>query len=159
MVRRRASFAVGFALGLAVAWVAPTLCGPRRGRVLGSAPIQDRLAHHAEALQLDEQTIREAQVIADNARDELDAYRADVRRERSVLNRILAAREVDEERMREAVKMISVAEAKLRASELEAMLKIRRLLTAEQVDKLKRLGPPGVPGRSDRPPMRPREEQ
>lgn len=132
---RLGTFGLGTAFGLLLAtawnlWGA----GPRPSK---SPPIQDVLHANQAALELDAATLEQSWALANAAKDELDGYHASIREERQRLEQMLERTSVDPVDMADQITKLGALETRLRTRELETMLKIRDLLTPEQVQALR----------------------
>lgn len=102
-------------------------------------PLEHVLGRHADELGLDAETLGRAVMLAEEGREAAEPLRRSVREAHGALRALVESRSVDEAALRSGVEAVADAEASLHLSRLETMLRIRSLLTEEQLDALDRL--------------------
>jgi Spy/CpxP family protein refolding chaperone len=130
------------AAGMAVSAVAEER--PRREARPGLAGLEAELGLSAEQA-------AQMRNLRAEGRKQAIRHRADVAIARLELEELMDARTVDEKAVAAKVKAISDLEAAALKARTDERLAMRRLLTPEQQEKLKQLGPRGRRGRAARP--------
>jgi Spy/CpxP family protein refolding chaperone len=132
-----AGFIAATAVGLMVAdasFAEPPFGKPHRG-----PEPEGFIEEHAEELGLDSETQAAIEQIIDESRDQARGVHGEVRELRRAMHELLEQQNPDEAAVMQQAEAIGAAETELHKQRLEALIKIRALLTSEQREKLVRI--------------------
>ncbi len=149
----------GVLFGSGCDWAKPEISIPERGKGLrgpvSPQPVHDLVSDNREMLGLSIEEERAIRKIADDAREELNSYHAQIDQRRAALSELLNVDTPDREAINRAVEALGAAETKLRRGELRVLLDIRARLSPAQRAALVRLSASTRPERRPGPPKPP----